>query len=286
MTKKENTSHKEILRIIKNALAEDIGKGDITTAAIIRGNKIGQAQAIAKDDFIVAGIDIFQKTFLFLDDRIEFRALIADGKKVKKGETIAQLTGPIVSILQAERVALNLFQRMCGIATLTGKFVEAVQGTKAKILDTRKTVPGLRLLDKMAVKIGGGFNHRMGLYDGVLIKDNHIAAAGGIPAAVTAQRKNLAKKLKIEVETKNLMEVEEALNSGVDIIMLDNMSVDEMTKAVVLVRGKALLEASGNVSLQNVARIAATGVDFISVGEITHSVRAADIALKIVTSTI
>jgi nicotinate-nucleotide pyrophosphorylase (carboxylating) len=281
MTKKENTLHKEILRIIKNALAEDIGKGDITTAAIIRGNKMGQAQVIAKDDFIVAGIDVFQKTFLFLDDRIEFKALIADGERVKKGETIAKLTGPLVSILQAERVALNLFQRMCGIATLTGKFVDAVHGTKAKILDTRKTIPGLRLLDKMAVKIGGGFNHRMGLYDGVLIKDNHIAAAGGIPAAVTAQKKNLAKKLKIEVETKNLREVEEALNSGVDIIMLDNMSVDEMTKAVALVRGRAFLEASGNVSLQNIARIAVTGVDFISVGEITHSVKAADIALKL-----
>jgi len=286
MTKKENTSHKKILRIIKNALAEDIGKGDITTAAIIRGNKIGQAQAIAKDDFTVAGIDIFQKTFLFLDNRIEFKALIADGEKVKKGETIAQLTGPLASILQAERVALNLFQRMCGIATLTGKFVEAVHGTKAKILDTRKTIPGLRLLDKMAIKIGGGFNHRMGLYDGVLIKDNHIAAAGGIEAAVKAQKKNLAKKLKIEIETKNFMEVEEALNSGVDIIMLDNMPVDEMTKAVALVRGRALLEASGNVSLQNVARIAATGVDFISVGEITHSVRAADIALKIMAGAI
>jgi nicotinate-nucleotide pyrophosphorylase (carboxylating) len=286
MTKKENTSHNEILRIIKNALAEDIGQGDITTAAIIRGNKRGLAQAIAKDDFIIAGIDVFQKTFLFLDNRIEFQALIADGEKVKKGETIAQVTGPLASILQAERVALNLFQRMCGIATLTGKFVEAVHGTKAKILDTRKTVPGLRLLDKMAVKIGGGFNHRMGLYDGVLIKDNHIAAAGGIQAAVAAQKKSLTKKLKIEVETKNLMEVEEALNSGVDIIMLDNMSVDEMTKAVALVRGKALLEASGNVSLQNVARIAATGVDFISVGEITHSVRAADIALKIMAGAI
>jgi len=286
MTKKENTSPKEILRIIKNALAEDIGKGDITTAAIIRGNKRGQAQAIAKDDFIVAGIDVFQETFLFLDDRIKFEALIADGKKVKKGDIIAQITGPLASILQAERVALNLFQRMCGIATLTGKFVEAVSGTKAKILDTRKTIPGLRLLDKMAVKIGGGFNHRMGLYDGVLIKDNHIAAAGGIEAAVRDQKKSLTKKLKIEVETKNLMEVEEALNSGVDIIMLDNMPVDEMTKAVTLVGARALLEASGNVSLQNVARIAATGVDFISVGEITHSVRAADIALKIVAGAI
>ncbi len=281
MTKKEKTFDKEILRIIKNALAEDIGRGDITTQAIIREDRRGQAQAIAKDDFTIAGIDVFQKTFLFLDEHIEFEVLIGDGKKVKKSETIAHVTGPLASILGAERVALNLFQRMCGIATLTGKFVEAVQGSKAKILDTRKTAPGLRLLDKMAVKIGGGFNHRMGLYDGVLIKDNHIAAAGGITAAVEAQRHSLTKKLKIEVEAKNLTEVEEALKSGTDIIMLDNMPVEEMSKAVALVKGRALLEASGNVSMQNVARIAATGVDFISVGEITHSVRAADIALKI-----
>jgi nicotinate-nucleotide pyrophosphorylase (carboxylating) len=273
--------YEEINRIIKAALKEDIGTGDITTKAIVSPKKMGQAQAIAKDDFVVAGIDIFKETFLFLDKRIKFNILITDGETAKKGDIIAQVSGSQASILQAERVALNFFQRMCGIATLTRKYVEAVQTTKAKILDTRKTLPGLRLLDKMAVKIGGGFNHRMGLYDGVLIKDNHIAAADGIEAAVKAQKKSLTKKLKIEVETKNLPEVEEALKCDVDIIMLDNMSIAEMKKAVALVGGRALLEASGNVSLQNVARIAATGVDFISVGEITHSVRAADIALKI-----
>jgi nicotinate-nucleotide pyrophosphorylase (carboxylating) len=185
------------------------------------------------------------------------------------------------NILQAERVALNLFQRMSGIATLTTKYVEAVRGTKAKILDTRKTMPGLRVLDKMAVRIGGGYNHRTGLYDGVLIKDNHIEAAGGITAAVKAQRKRLPHTLKIEVETKNIQEVKEALKCGVDIIMLDNMTIPAMKKAVDFVAGRALLEASGNVSLQRVSEIAATGVDLISIGELTHSVRAADISLKI-----
>jgi nicotinate-nucleotide pyrophosphorylase (carboxylating) len=200
---------------------------------------------------------------------------------VKKGDVIAEVSGSLSSILMAERVALNLFQRMCGIATQTAKFVKAVRKEKAVILDTRKTVPGLRILDKMAVKIGGGQNHRFGLYDAVLIKDNHIEAAGGIRAAMEAQKRNLSRDMKIEVETKNMKEVREALACGADIILLDNMSVPAMKKAVALVNGQALLEASGNVSLQNVAAIAATGVDFISIGELTHSVRAADISLKI-----
>ena len=273
--------YNEINRIIKTALKEDIGAGDITTKAIVSPKKMGQAQAIAKDDFVVAGIDIFKKVFLFVDERIKFKTFITEGKIARKGEIIAQVTGALASILQAERVALNILQRMCGIATQTRRYVDAVRGTKAKILDTRKTIPGLRVLDKMAVKIGGGFNHRLGLYDGVLIKDNHIAAAGSIKAAVAAQKKKMTKKIKIELETKNLTEVQEALSSGVDIIMLDNMPIDEMKKAVELIRGRALVEASGNVNLNNVVQIAQIGVDFISVGEITHSVRAADISLKI-----
>jgi len=274
--------YNEINRIIKTALKEDIGAGDITTKAIVSPKKMGQAQAIAKDDFVVAGIDIFKKVFLFVDERIKFKTFITEGKIARKGEIIAQVTGALASILQAERVALNILQRMCGIATQTRRYVDAVRGTKAKILDTRKTIPGLRVLDKMAVKIGGGFNHRLGLYDGVLIKDNHIAAAGSIKSAVAAQKKKMTKKIKIELETKNLTEVQEALSSGVDIIMLDNMPIDEMKKAVELIRGRALVEASGNVNLNNVAQIAQIGVDFISVGEITHSVRAADISLKII----
>ncbi|MEI6609567.1 MAG: carboxylating nicotinate-nucleotide diphosphorylase [Deltaproteobacteria bacterium] len=272
---------KQIKGIIEAALAEDIGTGDITTMAIVSRAQTGHAQAIAKNDFVIAGIDIFQETFLLLNDKIKVRKLISDGKRAKKGSIIAEISGSLFYILQAERVALNLFQRMCGIATLTAKFVEAVHGSKAKILDTRKTMPGLRVLDKMAVSIGGGFNHRMGLYDGVLIKDNHIAAAGSITAAVDRQRQSLPHTLKIEVETKNMSEVKEALKCGADIIMLDNMTPDEMKKAVSFVAGRALIEASGNVSMQNAAEIAATGVDLISVGELTHSVHAADISLKI-----
>jgi nicotinate-nucleotide pyrophosphorylase (carboxylating) len=278
---KDAVVSKQIKMIIEAALAEDIGTGDITTMAIVSRAQTGHAQAIAKNDFVIAGIDIFKETFLLLNDKIIVRKLISDGKRAKKGSIIAEISGSLFCILQAERVALNLFQRMCGIATLTAKFVEAVYGSKTKILDTRKTLPGLRLLDKMAVSIGGGFNHRMGLYDGVLIKDNHIAAAGSITAAVDMQRQSLPHTLKIEVETKNMSEVKEALKCGADIIMFDNMTPEEMKKAVSFVAGRALIEASGNVSLQNVAKIAATGVDLISVGELTHSVHAADISLKI-----
>jgi len=271
----------KIKKIIQEALKEDIGTGDITTRATVNKSLRGQAEAIAKEEFIVAGIDVFKKTFLLFDKRLKFKVLVEDGKKVQKGEVIARVEGSLASILHAERVALNLFQRMCGIATQTNKYVKAVYGTKAKILDTRKTVPGLRLLDKMAVKTGGGFNHRMGLYDAVLIKDNHIAAAGSITKAVKEQKKALNKKIKIEVETKNLDEVKEALKSGANIIMLDNMGIAEMKKAVKIVGKRALLEASGNVNLKRVAKIAEVGVDLISVGEITHSARAADISLKI-----
>ena len=270
-----------IKQIIEAALAEDIGTGDITTEATVSPKKKGRAQAIAKGDFVIAGLDVFEAVFQALDKDIRVKKIITDGSRVAMGNIIAEVTGSLSGILQAERVALNLFQRMCGIATLTAKYMEAVCGTKAKILDTRKTVPGLRVLDKMAVRIGGGTNHRTGLYDGVLIKDNHIEAAGGISAAVKAQRKRLSHHLKIEVETKNIREVKEALKCGADIIMLDNMTVDAMKKAVDFVAGRALLEASGNVNLDRVAEIAATGVDLISVGELTHSIRAADISLKV-----
>ena len=271
----------QIKNIIEAALAEDIGTGDITTQATVKPKKKGRAQALAKGDFIVAGLDIFEAVFKVLDKNIKVRKWVADGCRVQKGDVIVELAGSLASILQAERVALNLFQRMSGIATLTARYVEAVRSTKAIILDTRKTIPGLRVLDKIAVRLGGGANHRAGLYDAVLIKDNHIAAAGGITAAVEAQRKYSKKPLKIEVETKNLQEVREALACGVEIIMLDNMTLAAMNKAVDWVSGRALLEASGNVNLQRVAKIAATGVDMISVGELTHSVRAVDISLKV-----
>jgi nicotinate-nucleotide pyrophosphorylase (carboxylating) len=270
----------EIKKIIQNALAEDIGKGDITTAATVSRRQKGIAIALAKDDFTVAGINVFVDVFKTLDNKIMVAKKIDDGEAAFRGEVVAEVSGRLASILCAERVALNFFQRMCGIATLAAKYVVAVSGTKAKILDTRKTMPGLRILDKMAVRLGGAGNHRFGLYDGVLIKDNHIEAAGGITAAVDLLKKKMP-YVKIEVETRRLAEVKEALQCNVDIIMLDNMSIPAMKKAVDLVSGRALLEASGNVHLSNVAQIALTGVDFISVGELTHSVRAADISLKI-----
>jgi len=272
---------KKILKIIQNALREDIGTGDITTLSTVNSRKKGRALAVAKDDFIVAGMDIFEETFKSVDQNIEVKKLNKDGYPAKKGDILAEVSGSLSGILHAERVSLNLLQRMCGIATLTSQYVRAVRGTRAKILDTRKTAPGLRVLDKLAVKLGGGTNHRIGLYDGVLIKDNHIEAAGSITAAVKAVRKNLSRSMRIEVETKNIPEVREALSCGVEIIMLDNMTIPVMKKAVALVAGRALLEASGNVSLQNVADIAAIGVDFISVGALTHSVKAADISLNI-----
>jgi len=267
--------------IIRAALEEDIGSRDVTTAALLSGQETGKAQAVAKSELIVAGIDVFRETFLFLDGSLAFMSHTKDGLKAAPGDRIAEVSGRLTSILMAERVALNLFQRMCGIATLTSRYVEAVRGTGAKILDTRKTAPGLRVLDKYAVKTGGGFNHRFGLYDGVLIKDNHIAAAGGIRPAVTRIRGYAPHTLKVEVEVKNQQELREALEAGADVIMLDNMSLEDMKAAVSFASGKIPLEASGNVTLANVRQIAETGVDYISIGALTHSVPAADISLKI-----
>ncbi|MCX5854393.1 MAG: carboxylating nicotinate-nucleotide diphosphorylase [Deltaproteobacteria bacterium] len=268
-------------RLIGSAFREDIGFGDITTTAVLAGTETGTAKAIAKSELVVAGIDVFREAFSYRDRQLTFTGYFTDGQRAGKGEILAETSGALASILTAERVALNFFQRMCGIATLTEKYVDQVRGTHAKILDTRKTVPGLRYLDKYAVKIGGGLNHRFGLYDGVLVKDNHIAAAGGITEALVRVRGRISHTLKVEVEVKNLQELEEAVAAGADVIMLDNMTIDEMGKAVSFVNGRVPLEASGNVTLANVKKIAETGVDFISVGMLTHSVSAADISLKI-----
>jgi len=270
-----------IHRLIQSALEEDVGTGDITTTAALTGAEVGRAKVFAKSNIVVAGIDVFREVFLILDKSIQFSGHCEDGRTVKKGGLLAEISGNLGSILTAERVALNFFQRMCGIATLTRQYVDEIKGTQAKILDTRKTVPGLRCIDKYAVKIGGGTNHRYGLYDGVLIKDNHIAAAGGISKTLARVRGHIPHTLKVEVEVKNLQEVEEAIISGADLIMLDNMTNEDMKKAVAIVNGKVPLEASGNVTLANVRKIAETGVDFISVGALTHSVPASDISLKI-----
>lgn len=270
-----------IRKLIWNALREDIGVGDVTSNAILTGEENGAARTIAKSELVVAGGDVFRETFWQVDPNLTFTILAAEGQEVWAGTLLAEISGSLKSILIAERTALNLLQRMCGIATATRAFVRAVAGTEARILDTRKTAPGLRFLDKYAVRIGGGQNHRFALYDGVLIKDNHIAAAGGITEAVRRARRGVAHTLKIEVEVRNLAELEEAIAAGADVIMLDNMSTDDMKTAVAASAGKVPLEASGNVTLDNVRAIAETGVNFISVGALTHSVHAADISLLI-----
>jgi nicotinate-nucleotide pyrophosphorylase (carboxylating) len=268
-------------RLIRCALEEDIGAGDVTTEAVLTGQESGTARAVAKADMVLAGIDVFRRTFLSLDPDIQFTHCLEDGRAIKRGEILAELSGKLASILTAERTALNFLQRMSGIATMTRQYVAAVSGTHARILDTRKTAPGLRSLDKYAVCVGGGDNHRFALYDGVLIKDNHITAAGGITPAIQRARQKISRTLKIEVEVRNIGEVREALAAGADAVMLDNMSPEAMSEAVRLIGGKVPIEASGNVTLANVRQIAETGVDFISVGALTHSVTSADISLLV-----
>jgi nicotinate-nucleotide pyrophosphorylase (carboxylating) len=268
----------ELPRYIEIALAEDVADGDITTEATVAPGAHYEGRLIAKAPGVVAGLEVARRTFLCLHASVEFRALVSDGDAVTKGDIIAEVRGPGRALLTGERVALNFLQRMSGIATATRRYVEAVAGTNAKILDTRKTVPGLRLLDKWAVSLGGGMNHRIGLYDMALIKDNHIVAAGGIRPAVERVRAADTQRRKIEVEVKNLEELREALALAVDLIMLDNMTPEQMAEAVRIAGGRTPLEASGNVSLETVRRIAETGVDYISVGKLTHSVEALDIS--------
>ncbi len=270
----------EIRQIVQRALAEDIGSGDVTSLAIIPPSTHLTGQFLVKAPGVVAGLDVVGEVFAQIDHRIMYTPLVEDGTSVTPGDIIARVEGDGPGILIAERVALNFLQRMSGIATLTHRHVQAVVGTRAKILDTRKTVPGLRALDKLAVKLGGGSNHRIGLYDMVLIKDNHIEAAGSITRAVQAVREK-GVKLAIEVEVESLEQLDEALQLGVERIMLDNMSLDAMREAVRRTAGRAELEASGGINLQSVAEVAATGVDFISVGALTHSVTALDISLDI-----
>lgn len=265
--------------LLETALAEDLGQGDITTNAIVGENEIGQARAIAKSELVAAGLRVFEETFLCLDPAMDIICYARDGNLVQPGHVLATLKGNLRAILSAERVALNFLQRLSGIATLTRRYVDAVAGTGVRILDTRKTTPGLRSLEKYAVTVGGGHNHRYGLQDGVLIKDNHIWAAGGIAAAISRARRSAHHLLNIEVEVKNMEELQEAIAAGADVIMLDNMNIDQMKRAVDLAAGGTPLEASGNVTLVNVRAIAATGVNFISVGALTHSAPAADISL-------
>jgi nicotinate-nucleotide pyrophosphorylase (carboxylating) len=271
----------QIRDLIIRALQEDLGPGDVTTEATICADSRSNAVMLAKQELVLAGLEVSREVFRYLDPDMKFEPFAKDGDKISSGTELARLTGNTRALLAGERVALNMLQHMSGIATLTAKTVEKLNGYKAEILDTRKTLPGLRQLEKYAVCVGGGRNHRFGLYDGVLIKDNHIKAAGSIMMAVEAARKRCHHLLKIEVETKNLEEVREALAAKADIIMLDNMTIDMMHEAVNLISGRSPVEASGNVTLENIRAIAETGVDFISSGSLTHSAPAADISMKI-----
>jgi len=265
--------------MIRRALAEDIGEGDVTTHCIVPPEARLTGRFIAKEAGVIAGLAVARLSFTLLDPGVQFTSMVAEGDPVTAGQVVATVSGPGQALLSAERVALNFLQRMSGIASLTRRFVEAVQETSTVILDTRKTAPGLRWLDKWAVSLGGGQNHRFGLYDMALIKENHVAAAGSISVAVARLQVGDAQKRAIEVEVRNLAELREALALPIDRILLDNMALVEMAEAVRLTGGRVPLEASGNISLQNVAAVAATGVDFISIGMLTHSVRALDISL-------
>jgi len=270
----------KIKNIIKTALKEDIGSGDITTKWTIPSNVYIEGEFIAKDEGIIGGLEVAKETFKLLSSKTKFLPLVKEGTYVKKGTILARVKGRAHDILPAERTALNFMQRMSGIATATKAYVQAVKNTKAIIMDTRKTAPGLRLLDKWAVRMGGGENHRLGLFDMVLIKENHIESAGGITNAVKRVRKK-NKKVKIEVEVKNLDELREALELNVDRILLDNMTIEQLREAVSITNGKVKLEASGNITLKNVAEIGSTGVDMISIGSLTHSVKALDISFLV-----
>lgn len=271
----------ELERKLKEWLEEDIGFGDITTNSTIPADEQGVGLICAKEAGIICGLEVAAAVFRLLDASLVFRPLAADGDKVDKGTILAEVEGSVRSILSGERLALNLLQRLSGIATRTRQYVEAVAGTKARVVDTRKTTPGLRMLEKYAVRVGGGHNHRYALYDAVMIKDNHIKGAGGISRAVQAARAAIPHTMKIEVEVETLSQVQEALDAGADIIMLDNMPLERMREAVARIGGRAVVEASGGVTLENIGAIAATGVDVISVGALTHSVRALDISLDL-----
>jgi nicotinate-nucleotide pyrophosphorylase (carboxylating) len=272
---------KDLHHLIKQALKEDLGSGDITTRLLFP--KTIQASAViqAKQEGIIAGLPVVKEVFKQVDRKLRFKPTLQDGDRIKPGAIAAHLQGDGRSILKGERVALNFLQHLSGIATLTAQFVEAVKGTKAKILDTRKTTPGHRALEKYAVRMGGGRNHRMNLSDGVLIKDNHIALAGSLKKAVQLAKENAPRGFKVEVEATSLKEVEEALSAEADIILLDNMTVSLLKEAVMRIEGRAFAEASGGINLKNVREIASTGVDFISIGALTHSAPAVDFSLEL-----
>lgn len=266
-------------KMIKNALSEDIPNEDITTNSIIDKDSKSEIDLICKEDGVIAGLDIFKRVFDILGD-VEVKLFKADGNKVNRYEKIALLRGNTRNLLEGERVALNYLQRMSGIATKTNRFVKKLEGSNTKLLDTRKTIPNMRNLEKYAVKVGGGCNHRFNLSDGILLKDNHIDAAGGVKNAIELARKNTSFVRKVEVEVENLEMVREAVEAKADIIMLDNMDLDMAREALAIINKRAIVEFSGNVNIDNIGEIGKIGVDYISVGELTHSVKALDLSMK------
>lgn len=271
---------KELDKILEIALQEDLPQGDITSESCIPSRSSSEAVFLAKEGGVLAGIEVAERVFKKIDSRLEFEKGFKDGQEFRDGDILARVKGNSVSILKGERTALNFLQRMSGIATKTKKFVQALEGAKTKILDTRKTTPGLRALEKYAVRMGGGENHRHNLSEMVVIKDNHIKIVGSVSEAVKRARKKIKKRVKIEVETQNLAEVKEAVESGAEIVMLDNMPIEKMREVLTWVKGKVPVEVSGEVVLNKIRDIASLGVDFISVGSLTHSFKSLDISLE------
>jgi len=268
-------------QLIDMALAEDIGAGDITTDYLVPCDSHGQGIIVAKENIVLAGLDIAKMVFQRLDPKIHFQSAYEDGAEIACGETVLSLEGRLRALLTAERPALNFLQHLSGIATQVRTYVKALKNSRVKLVDTRKTTPGWRVLEKYAVRMGGAHNHRMGLFDGVLIKDNHIAACGGIQQAVAEARKHISHLIKIEVEVSNLAGILDALKSKVDVIMLDNMDIAQIREAVSAIRNRAIVEVSGGVTLEHLTDLAQTGVDLISVGAMTHSARAVDLSMRI-----
>jgi nicotinate-nucleotide pyrophosphorylase (carboxylating) len=268
-------------RLIDMALAEDIGTGDITTDYLVSCDSRGRGIIVAKEDLVLAGLDIAKTVFQRLDPKVLLQSAYEDGAEIVCGETVLHLEGSLRALLTAERPALNFLQRLSGIATHVRTYVKALNNSRVRLVDTRKTTPGWRVLEKYAVRMGGAHNHRMGLFDGVLIKDNHIAACGGIQQAVAAARKQISHLIKIEVEVSDLAGIHEALESGVDVIMLDNMDIAHIREAVSVIQNRAIVEVSGGITLKHLTDLAQTGVDLISVGALTHSARAVDLSMRI-----
>ena len=271
-------------RLIDMAFAEDIGTGDITTDSLVPAAHRGHGTIVAKEELILAGIDIAQSVFRKLDPEVQFQSFHEDGAAITRGETVLEIEGRMRALLTGERTALNFLQRLSGIATHVHGYVKAMPHSRVRLVDTRKTTPGWRALEKYAVRMGGAHNHRMALYDGILIKDNHIAACGGIPEAVAAARKNMSHLLKIEIEVSDMAGVQQALDCGVDVIMLDNMDIAQIRQAVIMIQNRALVEVSGGITLNNLSELSETGVDLISVGALTHSAKAVDISMRASTS--